>query len=246
MVSLLPLVVALAGAVASPGPTPTPPTPLTVIGTTRTNVCAPIVAHADNAIGAALEGNRDLTILTNNLRNTDYGNMNENQQRLQRDTWLREASAIRMSAKAALDEIKALRAEAAQSTDPTRKAELTAFADALGGALGRQDRAAADFVGSVTVVQGREARGSMDEVINNPNLGNQPVPGGGGLPGARSQGVPTPMPGPGVTIMPPAPTPDQYNRIDLQLAQALSDKTTDILRDEGVAANHSLGITSGC
>jgi hypothetical protein len=245
MVSLLPLVVALAGAVASPSPAPAPPTPLTVIGTTRTNVCAPIVAHADNAIGAALEGNRDLSILANNLRNTDYGNMNENQQRLQRDAWVREASAIRISAKGAQDEIKALRAQATQSTDPTRKAELTAFADALSGALARQDKAATDFVGSVVVLQGREERGSMDQVISNNNLNGAPIAGGGGLPRASNSLV-TPPPGPAVTILPPAPNPDQYNKIDLLLAQALSDKTADILRDEGVAANHSLGITNGC
>ncbi len=231
MLSLLPLVLALASQ-PSPAPSDSPrPTPLTEIGRVRTApICTPIVVHANGAITTALDNDRQLAILTTNLRNIDFDKLNEIQRRNQFEALLNQASAIRLNFKTADGEIKQLRAYAESSKDPERKKELKAFADALGGALYRQAKAAAEFMRDMTIMQGRTDAEEAREIQarNNPTptfLGTQ----------ALNQSR-TLLPG----------TPRSYNQVMRGVAADLTDLNTGILADEGVAADHSVAATAGC
>ena len=151
MLMLLPIVVALAAAPAAPAPSAAPaaasgtatggakPTPLTEIGRVRAlPACVPIVAHANGAITQALENDRTLAIMTQNLRGTDYDKLNSLQRRNAIESLMRQAEAMRIASSAGDVEVKKLRDYAKASPDPKRKEELKTFADALGGALYRQ------------------------------------------------------------------------------------------------------------
>ncbi|MDB5093404.1 MAG: hypothetical protein JWO85_1505 [Candidatus Eremiobacteraeota bacterium] len=233
MLSLLPLVVALA---SNPSPSPAPassvrPTPLTEIGRVRTTpICTTIVVHANGAITSALDNDRTLAILTTNLRNTDFDRLNSLQRRNAIEELMKQASAVRINGKLADGEIKQLRAYAQTSTDPERKAELKAFADALGGAIYRQTKVANEFMRDVTIVQGRE---DAKEVRDIRNRDNPPIENAASLPmGAGRVQMPDP--------------PRSYNQTMRAVAADLIDLQTGIIADEGVAADHSIAATSGC
>ena len=72
---------------------------------------------------------------------------------------------MRVASSAADGEIKKLREYAANSPDPKRKEELKAFADALGGALYRQKKAAVEFMRDVTIMRGREEAAEAREIM---------------------------------------------------------------------------------
>ncbi|HTW82674.1 MAG TPA: hypothetical protein VMD91_01250 [Candidatus Sulfotelmatobacter sp.] len=240
MVSLLPLLVAVAVAsaatpTASPAP-PSLPTPLTIIGTTHTGPCATIVNHANGAIGAALDDDRSLAILAHNMRAVDLDMLSAMQRRNAIDAMMDQAGAIRKEARAADADIKQLRAAAEAAHDPERKAELKAFADALGGAIARQDKAATEFMGSVTVMQGRVERAEANAIMAASN--QQPPALNAQEAVDQEQAFPA-------AIAPP-PQVGQYDRFFAQLSDGLTAKSSDILRDEGVAADHSITATSGC
>jgi predicted DNA binding protein len=233
MLSLLPLVVALA---SNPSPSPAPastarPTPLTEIGRVRTTpICTTIVVHANGAITSALDNDRTLAILTTNLRNTDFDRLNSLQRRNAIEDLMKQASAVRINGKLADNEIKQLRAYAQTSTDPERKAELKAFADALGGAIYRQTKVANEFMRDVTIVQGREEAKEVRDIRNRDN----PPPESAAMMsmGTQRAGVPDP--------------PRSYNQVMRAVAADLTDLQTGIIADEGVAADHSIAATSGC
>src|SRR6202011_2156393 len=152
MLMLLPLVLALAAADPAPAASAPPgaasaPTPLKEIGRVRAlPACVPIVAHANGAITQALENDRNLAILTTNLRATDFDKLNFIQRRNAIEALMKQAEAMRVASSAGDVEVKKLREYAVNSPDPQRKAELKAFADALGGALYRQKKAAVEFM----------------------------------------------------------------------------------------------------
>ncbi|HEY4441988.1 MAG TPA: hypothetical protein VGN14_16130 [Candidatus Elarobacter sp.] len=231
MLSLLPLVLALA---SEPVPSATArPTPLTEIGRTRTApACSAIVAHANGAITSALDNDRALTILTTNLKNVDYDGMNDLQRRNAIESLMDQAGKVRVAGKIADAEIKRLRDYAAASTDAQRKAELKTFADALGGAIYRQTKAANEMMRDVTIVQGREdaaeARGIRDRDNPPPDTGAMAIAAN---PQNRAH-VPDP--------------PKSYNQTFRRIAFDLSDLGTAIAADEGQAADHSVAATSGC
>lgn len=231
MLSLLPLVVALASA-PSPAPsTASRPTPLTEIGRTRTApICTTIVVHANGAITSALDNDRSLAILTTNLKNVDFDRLNELQRRNAINDLMDQAGKIRIAGKAADDEIKKLRAYAKASDDPERKAELKAFADALGGAIYRQTKAANEFMRDVTIMQGREDAGEARGIRDRD--GPQPDTGAMQIAAANRVHVPD--------------GPKSYNQAFRSVAGDLSDLATGIAVDEGVAADHSIAATSGC
>jgi hypothetical protein len=239
MLSLLPLLVALA---SDPSPAaslaPAAPTPLTEIGHTHAlPVCTTIVAHANGAISAALENDRGLAILAVNLRATDFDRLNSLQRRNAIEALLDQASSVRLGARAAYDEIKRLREYARTSSDATRKTELKAFADALGGALARQDKAATDFVASVVVINGRQDRAEAATMTDNISAtsatnAQQPV-GYTQQPQLHVGGAPPVQPG-------------EFDKVFAQIGAALNEQTAGILQDEGVAADHSLAATTGC
>jgi hypothetical protein len=231
MLSLLPLVVALASA-PSPAPNTAPrPTPLTEIGRTRTApICTTIVVHANGAITSALDNDRSLAILTTNLKHMDFDRLNELQRRNAINDLMDQAGKIRIAGKAADDEIKKLRAYAKASDDPERKAELKAFADALGGAIYRQTKAANEFMRDVTVMQGREDAAEARTIAGR----DQPPPETLGAAAAMTNRAHVPDP------------PTSYNQAFRSVAADLADLSTAIAADEGIAADHSIAATSGC
>ena len=233
MLLLLPIVIALA---ADPTPAPTGaagPTPLKEIGRVRAlPACVPIVAHANGAINEALENDRTLAVLSTNLHNTDYDKLNFIQRRNAVETMLRNAEAIAKAAKAGDAEVKRLREYAVNSPDPKRKEELKTFADALGGALYRQQKAAVELQRDVAIMRGREV--ALDAKETRDQVG--PV---------QRTGLPsnlfTPPP------LRPTPSPDpKYDAHFKVLAVKMDELNQGILRDEGIAADHSIAATSGC
>ncbi len=232
MLSLLPIVVMLAG---DPLPAPTAsarPTPLQEIGRVRAlPACTPIVVHANGAITQTLENDRSLAIMTTNLRAIDFDKLNVIQRRNAIDVLDKQASAIRINAGSADGEIKRLREYAVASSDPQRKAELKAFTDALGGALLRQKRAANELMRDITIIQGRtdaaEARGIMARdtgAANAPPGSRDPMTGRTGMLGA----------------------PGNWNDTMRAIADSMDERNQAIVADEGVAADHSIAATSGC
>jgi hypothetical protein len=232
MLSLLPIVLALASADPAPSPSASAkPTPLTEIGRVRAiPVCTPIVVHANGAITTTLDNNRALAIMTTNLRNVDFDKLNEIQRRNAIDALDKQASQVRLNAKAADQEVKRLRELALASPDPARKAELKAFADAIGGAIYRQQKAAAEVMRDIVVMQGRadaqEARRIKDR--------DNPPPDAGGSSSLYQNRA----------AMPPPPA--RLNDAMRSIANDLDDRTSAIMADEGIAADHSIAATSGC
>jgi hypothetical protein len=232
MLSLLPIVLALASADPAPAPSSSPrPTPLTEIGRVRTApVCTTIVVHANGAITTTLDNDRAMSIMTMTLRNTDFDKLNEIQRRNAIDALDKQAAMIRVNAAAADKEIKKLRALAEASPDPQRKAELKAFADAIGGAIYRQKKAATEVMRDITVMQGRADAAEARGILHRDN----PVPEGGAAAGLTSQRAM--LPGP----------PARYNDAFREIAKDMDDRTSAIMADEGIAADHSIAATSGC
>lgn len=232
MLSILPLVVALA-TVPPPAPAASArPTPLQEIGRVRAlPACTPIVVHANGAITQTLDNDRGLAILSTNLRAVDYDKLNLIQRRNAINALEKQASEIRINAGAADGEIKRLREYAVTSPDPQRKAELKAFTDALGGALLRQKRAANVVMQEITVLQGRvdaaEARGILARDTMTAE-GTAPL----SAVGTRSSILPAP--------------PASWNEAMRSMASDLDERTGAIVADEGVAADHSIAATSGC
>ncbi|HEY0381168.1 MAG TPA: hypothetical protein VGC72_03110 [Candidatus Elarobacter sp.] len=237
MLLLLPIIVALA---ANPTPSPAPaansaarPTPLTEIGRVRAlPACVPIVAHANGAINEALENDRTLAVIANNLHSTDFDALNFIQRRNAIESMLRRAEAITKAAKAGDEEVKRLREYAVNSPDPKRKEELKTFADALGGAIYRQKKAAMELQRDVAIVRGRENAQEAKEQLDE------------GAP-SQQRGLPsnffTPRP------LRPTPSPDPlYDKHFKFLADKLDELNQAIMRDEGIAADHSIAATSGC
>ncbi len=232
MLLLLPIIIALA---ADPTPAPSgaaAPTPLKEIGRVRAlPACVPIVAHANGAITEALENDRTLAVLSTNLHNTDFDRLNFIQRRNAIEALLKNAEAISKAAKAGDAEVKRLRELAVNSPDPKRKEELKTFADALGGALYRQQKAAVELQKDVAILRGREEAQDIKERTDN-------------VPFQRTSGASgsnTPYP------MRPTPTPDPlYDKHFKVLADKLEELNQGILRDEGIAADHSIAATSGC
>jgi hypothetical protein len=231
MVSIVPLLIILAAASAlAPSEAPHA-SPLTEIGRVRSApICTPIVVHANGAITSALDNDRSLAILTHNLRAIDFDGLNSMQRRNAIEELMKTASTVRENGKVADGEIKQLRAYAAASTDPDRKAELKAFADALGGAIYRQTKVAAEFVSDITVIQGRteaeEARGLMaaNNAVPTSLVQNRMAQAQSVLPGA----------------------PKSYNAEMRGIAGELTEHSQGITSDEGIAADHSIAATSGC
>ena len=232
MFMLLPIVVALAAADPAPAASSAPPpTPLKEIGRVRAlPACVPIVAHANGAITHALDNDRTLAGLTTNLHNTNFDKLNFMQRKNAIDALMKQAELMRIASSAGDVEVKKLREYAVNSPDPKRKEELKTFADALGGALYRQKKAAVELMRDVTILQGREdaaeARGIM-------RASNRVPPS---LAAQRAANAPSILPG----------IPDSYNKQFQGIGDTLDDLTKGIQLDEGTAADHSIAATSGC
>jgi hypothetical protein len=238
MFLLLPIIVALAADPTPAASSTARPTPLTEIGRVRAlPACVPIVAHANGAINEALENDRTISIITTNLRGTDFDKLNFIQRRNVLERMLRQAEAIAKAAKAGDAEVKRLREYAVNSPDPKRKEELKAFADALGGAIYRQERAAVELQRDVTIMRGRDDVSDLRE-----RLSDDPF-NGSSDPRRNTPQLATPTPRP----LRPTPSPDPlYDKHYKYLAEKLDLLNEAIMRDEGVAQDHSIAATSGC
>jgi hypothetical protein len=240
MLMLLPIVLALAASEPAPAASTAPatstaakPTPLTEIGRVRAlPACVPIVAHANGAITHTLDNDRTLAIISTNLHNTDYDKLNFLQRRNAIEALMKQAEAMRNASSAGDAEIKKLRELAKASPDPKRQEELKTFADALGGALYRQKKAAVEFMRDITIMRGREEVADVRDIMQKQN----PVP-------------------PSLVVMSQVPqisasAPNQpvpyYNKQMQYLGDTLDGMTQGILSDEGLAADHSIAATSGC
>lgn len=236
MLMILPMVLALVAADTVPAAaTPPRPTPLTEIGRVKAlPACVPIVAHANGAITQALDNDRTLSIISTNLHNTDFDKLNVLQRRNAIEALMKQAEAMRVAAAAGDSEVKRLREYAANSPDAQRKVELKTFADAIGGALNRQKKAAAEFMRDVTIMRGREEAGEAHDIMraNNPP---PPIYAAGAAAGIIANPAP---------VLPPPPT--LYNKQMQYMGDTLDDLNTGIQVDEGKAADHSIAATSGC
>ncbi len=232
MFMLLPIVVALAATDPAPAASSAPrPTPLQEIGRVRAlPACVPIVAHANGAITQALDNDRTLAIMSTNMHNTDFDKLNFMQRRVAVEAVMKQATALRENSSAGDVEVKKLREYATNSPDPQRKAELKTFADALGGALYRQKKAAVEVMRDITIMRGREDAAEAREIMRRDN---QVPPFLGAMQAAVN---PAMLPG----------TPDSYNKQFKTIADTLDELTKGVQMDEGIAADHSIAATTGC
>ncbi len=142
-----------------------------------------------------------------------------------------------MASASGVAEIKRLRAMDAQTTDLTRKAELKAFTDALGGAIVRQRKAATDLDQMLAIIDGRRAV----EEVNTQEFAAQRAAS------AEPAGLGVLATDAGVLRNPAAPvTPSHVNGFLRSAADDFQSRAQTILGDEGVAADHALGATTGC
>jgi hypothetical protein len=232
MFMLLPIVVALAATDPAPAASSAPrPTPLQEIGRVRAlPACVPIVAHANGAITQALDNDRTLAIMSTNMHNTDFDKLNSIQRRNAIEAVMRQATALRENSSAGDVEVKKLREYATNSPDPQRKVELKTFADALGGALYRQKKAAVEVMRDITIMRGREDAAEAREIMRRDN---QVPPFLGAMQAAAN---PAMLPG----------NPDSYNKQFKGIADTLDELTKGVQMDEGIAADHSIAATTGC
>lgn len=234
MITMLVSVVALLA--TDPAPTPrasAAPTQLKEIGRVHVvSTCTAIVVHANAAISDALANDSDLAITINRLRTTNLESDNAIQRRNQFNDLATLAGRVRTASSSGDAEVKRLRVYAAASTDPQRKIELKAFADALGGALYRQKKVAVDLDKALTIIQGRRERAEVASTIADPSGGSSfTVYAGRILP--NDQPIPT-------------ATSPGYNLMLREVAENFQQRQALILTDEGVAADHTVAATTGC
>jgi hypothetical protein len=229
MIALLLLVLALAST-PEPSTPPVTSSPLKEIGRVRAlPACTTLVVHANSAIDSALRNDNALAVSVNRLKHVDL-----DANALSRSRGLNELMGIsrdmRKQAVEAEGEVKRLREIAATSEDATRKEELKAFSDALGGAVFRQKRAADDLARFVVITEGRVAKAEahMDMQTG----------------GDSADGMTKPRAN--ATLPPYSPSPLYLNETAREAAKDFEARIALIVADEAKAADHSVGATSGC
>ena len=229
MITLLLLVLALAST-PEPSTPPVASSPLKEIGRIRTlPACTTLVVHANSAIDSALRNDNALAVSVNRLKHVDL-----DANPLARARGLNELMGIsrdmRKLAVEAEGEVKRLREIAATSEDATRKEELKTFADALGGAVFRQKRAADDLARFVVITEGRVAKAEAHMDMQT---------GGDASDGLARPRANAPLPA-------YSPSPLYLNETAREAAKDFEARIALIVADEAKAADHSIGATSGC
>jgi hypothetical protein len=215
---------ALANAVA-PSPQPSASSePLKEIGHVYSSgMCTAIVKRANHAIASALHNNETVAAAVLTLRSVNLESQNGIVKHNGMTNIERLATDLRVSSHKADKEIKQLREISTQATDPVRKSELKAFADALGGALARQDKIGSDLQTMLLRMTGRdneqEAYKQIQTTVN------------------------VVMPD---QIMDQIFAPVPYNTVAHAFAKDLETRTVDIAGDESKAAEHVVGAVNGC
>ena len=234
MLMLLPIVLALA---SDPGPRAQPPrrgpTPLQEIGRVRAlPACVPIVAHANGAITQALENDRTLAILTNNLRATDFDKLNFLQRRNAIEDLMKQAEAMRIASSAGDVEIKKLREYAVNS----QRSAAQGRAQGVRRRAGRRALPAEEGRGRVHARRHDHPRprGSAEarEIMRRDNP-------------CRASAI-----GSSERRRRPADRCRSRRRSTTKQMRAIGDQPGRThpgdLADEGIAADHSIAATSGC
>lgn len=233
------LVALISGGSPTPGPTPSPsPAALQVIAHTVSTsaTCSAILSHANNAITAAIDGDATLSTTIRSLHATKLsGNVIERRNSLTALGNL--AVTLDESAVSGTAEVKRLRDLAYASTDPDRKKDLKAFADALGGVLWRQHKVARDLNGFLDAMDAKD--------MDTPDADQQNLEVG--LFG------PTPSPNPFAPPVGPPPDPRE-NRIDPPTDDSAAGNAADdflsriplIMKDERTANALVPAALTGC
>jgi hypothetical protein len=219
----------------APAATAAPPAPVlkTISSVRSTARCTEIVTAANTAIGDAVQDDSVVLSTIERLRivNLDDGDI------IHRNAGLSAlgslASQMYEQSLAGAKKIARLRLLARTAPDPKEGKKLKAFADALGGALGRQEKIARDINGYLAFVDARDmmADSPMDD---NDALGSFPY--GYGPP----RGFVTPAEAAGD---PNGPTATQYAR---GAAADFQKRLPDIATDEQHAADAVGGALQGC
>ena len=157
---------------ATPSP---PPAHLKTIGVVHSSPrCTAIVRNANGAIAVALQGDRDLTDTIAHVRIAplDDGNRLHHVHAIAQ--MAAEASKLAEEVRRGEGDIAALRRAADSSPNAAQKKAVLAFADALGGAIGRQKAIARDLAGFTAYLQARDSLNesfdpTLDEELPLPN-----------------------------------------------------------------------------
>jgi hypothetical protein len=197
-------------------------------GPNAVGVCGDVVVHANGAISAALEDDQALARTIERLRSTDFDEPSASERSGVADLRRLSGDLTDTSARGA-SEIVRLRGYAVRQDEERQRAELTVFADALGSALDRQQKMAADLARFMALIAYREIRG--DEPM---------APDG-------SEGVPS-----GFSAPTPSPVSAGFERSGSPTATArataldFDGRLADVRRDELRAADLSEAAVGGC
>lgn len=239
---VLALVVVLTTAQASaPAPSASEaPGQLHEIGRVRvSSACANIVVRANSAISGALRNDMTLQTTIKKLRAI---NLDENA--INKRNGLQELSKLagdmRTEAARADGEIKRLRELAAASPDETRKEELKSFADALGGAIYKQKKAAMDVQGFIEYLGYEDMRDNPElHQMNKVTLTTGTGTGRPGTPDSYVSG--------GYDLGFKADHGNlTYTEMAKLAAKDFETRREAIATDEATAAVHSAGAVNGC
>jgi hypothetical protein len=214
-------------AVPAPAPEPSPAaSALPEIGRVRANsACQMIVEHARVAITNAVHNDRRLFSLATVMdRVSPNATVGDKKVRAV-DVLAQWASSIESDAAEAQAAIDRLRADAAASTDETRKRELKAFADALAGAVARQRYAAHE------VQRGLFLIGARADVAEARNMADEDAFGGMARIGSADGS--------------PLRTPSDSPKLKT-IAATLAERIRLIKEDEHEGVRHEVGATNGC
>lgn len=230
---LIALILAFALAQVAPAPAPSPEMTsegsasaqgLREIGHVYSNgACTAIATRANSVISATLRNDQTMVMLVSTLRTVDLDSSNK----ITKINGLKQlehyVDDLRLSAQQASAQIKQLRDLANESTDPVRKEELKQFADALGGALARQQHMARDTQGMLVRIAGRDSTVDIyQQMERHPDM------------------------------LPPWNWADVdyhtsvYNKMAVNEATWLEVQAPLVSGDESKAADHVVGAVNGC
>jgi hypothetical protein len=156
--------VLLAVLIANPTPSPTPLLK-TIVTVKSSPFCGAFAVHVNSAIGSAVGNDQTLGETILNLRSSDLSGSTI-QRRNEMERLENLSDAIYKQYRSGENEVKQLRDLAAKTTDPAEKAEVTAAADALGGALYRQHLVQRDLDGFLAFLSASDmasGRGTGDD-----------------------------------------------------------------------------------
>jgi len=217
-------------------PEPDSSGPLKEIGHVRASACGAVVVHANAAISAALH---DDFLIARSIARMRNANLEDNalSRRQAMNDLEHLAIQLRESEMAGVGEAKRLRDMASKSPDPTQKVELKTFADALGGALNRQSKIAADFNGLLAYLDYQEALTPSQTDAQQFASNSMEFTGGAG----RATEMAAAQRAGGGSFEHASP-----NQLLLAAASDFQARLIDVQSDEAKAANHTDGAVSGC